>query len=225
MRRKPLGEVQFFSDAAAQQHLADWLFLETLDDLRRRIPEPRGIKARYQLLGIAPLLRKLLLDGDKTLLHKVRRASKDRPLPMFRADSLHVPSGPEGRVLWVFGLTTSPESEIAPLSLDQFLKLRAGHILGEDVSVDEVIRHYANVEGGVHLGRSKTRASDLMQLAMINPPVELPLHIEVLASIAFVVVQGLRELENVVRADYIRRTVSPRPEEIEPPGVRMGLTQ
>lgn len=41
--------------------LAEWLSLESVADVRRRSHEPSA-RSRNELLGIAPLLRKLLLD-------------------------------------------------------------------------------------------------------------------------------------------------------------------
>lgn len=42
--------------------IAEWLLVETVDVLRRRSTH-LAERSRYELLGIAPLLRKLLLDG------------------------------------------------------------------------------------------------------------------------------------------------------------------
>jgi hypothetical protein len=50
-------------DIGAQMMLAEWLFVETVSDVRRRSEDP-GSRSRYELLRIAPLLRKLLLDGS-----------------------------------------------------------------------------------------------------------------------------------------------------------------
>ncbi|WP_420180837.1 hypothetical protein [Paenarthrobacter sp. TA1.8] len=51
-----------------QMILAEWLFVETVDDIRRRCQNP-AMRTRYELLGIAPLLRKLLID-DAPLLQR-----------------------------------------------------------------------------------------------------------------------------------------------------------
>lgn len=42
--------------------LAEWLFVETIADVRQRSEDP-GVRSRYEQLGIAPLLRKLLIDA------------------------------------------------------------------------------------------------------------------------------------------------------------------
>lgn len=47
-------------DAGPEMILAEWLFVETVADLRDRCHEPEA-RSRYERLGIAPLLRKLLL--------------------------------------------------------------------------------------------------------------------------------------------------------------------
>lgn len=219
---KPVARVHFLSDDAARQHLADWLFLETLADLRTRMAPPTDLSARYRILGIAPLLRKLLLDGNKTLLHKVR-ARGTRPAPTFRATAYTYNPVPDGFQMQGLGLVPHSPLETDALSLDELLKVKAGHVFGHDVSVADVIRHYANVEGGVHLGHSDNRASDLLQLTVSNPPPGYPLQAKVLADIALVVTTGCMPLERVVRADYERRVVSPRPDEIESPNARLGF--
>lgn len=40
-------------DIGEQMVLAEWLFVETVDDIRRRSSEPEQ-RTRYELLGIAP---------------------------------------------------------------------------------------------------------------------------------------------------------------------------
>lgn len=219
---KPVARVQYLSDDAARQHLADWLFLETLADLRDRMAAPVDLTARYRVLGIAPLLRKLVLDGDKTLLHKAR-ARGSRPAPRFRATAYSYAPIPDGMKMQGLGLLPHSPVEDEPLSLDELLKLKAGHVFGHDLTVADVIRHYANVEGGVHLGRSESVASDLLQLTVSNPPPGYPFQAGVLANIAFVITTGCMALERVVRADYERRVEAPRPDEIEPPNARLGF--
>lgn len=48
-------------DIGSQMILAEWLFVETVADVRHRSQNP-GDRSRYDLLGIAPLPRKLLLE-------------------------------------------------------------------------------------------------------------------------------------------------------------------
>lgn len=57
--------------------LAEWLLVETVADVRRRSQRPGG-RDRYELLGIAPLLRKLLIDA-RPLVNTVRAVRPEVP--------------------------------------------------------------------------------------------------------------------------------------------------
>ncbi len=67
-------------DIGEQMILAEWLFVETIDDLHRRTDDPAS-RTRYELLGIAPLLRKLLLDGATCPFPCVEGVSDPSQLP------------------------------------------------------------------------------------------------------------------------------------------------
>jgi hypothetical protein len=68
-------------EMGTQMILAEWLFVETVADVRHRSQNP-GDRSRYGLLGIAPMLRKLLLDGA-SLVDTVR-AGRPEALLEFR---------------------------------------------------------------------------------------------------------------------------------------------
>jgi hypothetical protein len=57
--------------------LAEWLLVATVADVRRRSQYP-DVRRRYELLGIAPLLRKLLIDACP-LLNTVRAVRPEVP--------------------------------------------------------------------------------------------------------------------------------------------------
>lgn len=140
-------------DIGAQMMLAEWLFVETIADLRDRSQNP-ALRSRYELLGIAPLLRKLLTDRGEPLLVTVKRA-RQVITPQFRIRPWQVPDGVDESFNYLIRLG-GPElvgdAETPALTADQFLAARVGMIEGKDLSVKQVLRYYAHVEGGVHFG-------------------------------------------------------------------------
>ena len=138
-----------------QMIIAEWLFVETVDDLRRRCQEP-GDRSRYELLGIAPLLRKLLLDATP-LLQTVQIVRPEVSVA-FRIR----PWSPVGRGLEQAGLErhlglggeelVGGPDDSAITSLEEFKHTIVGIADGSDLTVRGIIRYYAHVEGGVHFG-------------------------------------------------------------------------
>jgi hypothetical protein len=222
MSLEPKGTVQFFTAAAARQHLFDWLFIETLADLAERADAPKTVDSRYRVLGIAPLLRKLMVDGGKNLLDLVRHPA-GRPLPVFRASAYPAQEIPEGTVTVGTAVHYMLNRSAAPVGRDEFLRMNAGHAAGRDLTVREIIRHYANVEGGVHLGKPEILEADLLQLAGPRSPIFQPMPFLVLAQIAHVVVDACGPLLRAVESDYARRDTRPEPSELENPAARLGL--
>ena len=142
-------------DIGEQLILAEWLFVETIDDLRRRSTNPET-RIRYELLGIAPLLRKLLTDG-RALLNTVKATRPEVPIEFHirswneLEDKLaatgvprHFGIGGEG----IIGEQNTPSSD-----LEQFLRTVIGVAEDNELTVRSVIRYYAHVEGGVHFGK------------------------------------------------------------------------
>lgn len=143
-------------DIGAHMMLAEWLFVETVADLRHRSQDPAS-RSRYELLGIAPLLRKLLTDRGDPLLTTVRRV-RHEITPGFRIRPWQATdrSGSAGESLNYLIRLSGPElvgdAETTALKVAQFLAARVGIIEGRDLSVKQIIRYYAHVEGGVHFG-------------------------------------------------------------------------
>ena len=120
-----------------------------------------GERSRYEMRGIAPLLRHLLIDA-RPLLNTVRAAHPDVPTdlrirqwsaPGDGRDHADLPyllrlGGPE--------LLGGPEHP-ALHKLQQFIGARAGQVQGRPLTVLEVVKYYANVEGSVHFGVPKER--------------------------------------------------------------------
>ncbi|MHA7156216.1 hypothetical protein [Arthrobacter sp. TMN-50] len=182
-------------DIGAQMMLAEWLFVETVSDVRRRSEDP-GSRSRYELLGIAPLLRKLLLDGS-ALVDTVRAARQEVPIefrinpwsaPDKRADDL-----PYAIRLGDSRLAGGPDG-LALSSVEDFTCTRVGLVDAADLTVRQVVRYYAHVEGGVHFGIPK---EDGQQTMNEMAPVLLGNtvgQIEILGHLGQVVVEALTPL-------------------------------
>lgn len=145
-------------DIGEQMILAEWLFVETVDDLRRRIddPEPR---TRYELLGIAPLLRKLLLDGAP-LLETVRVARPEVPVefrirPWTELEDKFAAEGLERYLGLGDQRLIGDPGDPAITNLEELKMTVVGIAQGEHLTFRSVVRYYAHVEGGVHFGTAK----------------------------------------------------------------------
>lgn len=177
--------------------LAEWLFVETIDDVRRRSADP-GERSRYELLGIAPLLRKLLIDG-RPLLNTVRAARQQVPTA-FHIRQWSAPKEPQhGESLPYILRLGGPEliggpEDPALSNLKQFIRARVGMVQGQPLTVREVVKYYANVEGGVHFGVPEENAQHI--LSQIAPLLlgRSTGHIEILAHLGAIVVDALTPL-------------------------------
>lgn len=182
-------------DIGAQMILAEWLFVETVFDMRRRSEDP-GSRNRYALLGIAPLLRKLLLDGS-ALVDTVRTARPEVPIE-FRITPWSAPDErgdgpPYVTRLGDSQLIGSPNG-LTLSSVEDFARTRVGQVDAADLTVRQVVRYYAHVEGGVHLGIPK---EDGQQTMNEMAPVLLGNttgQIEILGFIGQIVVKALTPL-------------------------------
>lgn len=177
--------------------LAEWLLVETVGDVRRRSEDP-GARSRYELLGIAPLLRKLLIDASP-LLNTVRAVRPDVPTD-FRIRQWSAPDDSRGHadlpyLLRLGGpeLVGGPEDPVLP-KLKHFIGARVGLVQGRPLTVSEVVKYYANVEGGVHFGVPKDETDHVLSEMA---PVLLGRttgQIEILAHLGAIVVDALTPL-------------------------------
>ena len=172
------------------------LFVETVDWLDEI---GKGQPPEYGLLMASGRLRLLLLD-DSPLVHQVNR--HHRLKVRFRILRHGDPPMKEALKLWAVPDGLSPD--IAPaghripieeVNLDTFLRERIMIIDGTDVTVVELIRHLANVAGGVHAGsardpvdRQLEEMGELMMLQGVNVVARC------LRGIVQVVVSALRPL-------------------------------
>lgn len=207
MQAAPSGFCKMAPEIGPETMLAEWLFVETVADVRRRSQDP-GARSRYELLGIAPLLRKLLIDA-RPLINTVRAARpevatdfriRQWSAPDDTPDDADLPyllrlGGPE--------MVGGPEDPVLP-KLQQFIGARVGLVQGRPLVVREVVKYYANVEGGVHFGVPKEKADHVLSEMA---PVLLGRstgQIEILAHLGAIVVDALTPLcESILASPLI----------------------
>ncbi|WP_394254686.1 hypothetical protein [Pseudoclavibacter helvolus] len=192
----PLPPFTFNEEARAKYER--WLFVKTVADIESRLGHDAEA-SRYRILGLAPLLRKLIAD-KYSLIHAPRRAHAGIPLE-FRCSPTPFPSPgtspfPEG----VRNLLSAPTADFAQesehLDLDQFLAATVVWALEEPVTVRDVIRYYAHVEGGVHIGKPEKNSQYEVALHRLSSTVSTlaPAHAMALQTIGNVVVKAVAEL-------------------------------
>lgn len=207
------------------QGVAQWVFTNTLADMKNRIEDEALAGDRYQMLGLAPILRKLLIDGGN-LVQLVNRRYRipltfkivpfemsDRAIHEKIASGMPRSSSPVGessywRLFAPGSLMPSAESPGVELGLAHFLAAHVGIVRGRRISVKELIQFYCIVEGGVHIGMPRR---DYEKDMLVMVPTELSLHnqgidnspISSLYVCAEIVLASLQPLLEMVEKDPV----------------------
>lgn len=184
---------------------ADQLFLRTLEDLNRRTT----VVDEYDALLAAGLLRKLLLD-ESPLLHQVNRYRRERI--RFRING----ETPTERILlednpifWAIGDAIDPDafplpSLSAPMDakLDQFLARTIMYARGERLSVGDLIKQVAHVDGAVHKGKPTNAREELIdEMSRFMFFRDLPGTVHHVQLVGKIVVQALTPLRDTILAN------------------------
>lgn len=185
----------------ASHNLAEWLLVHTLDDMEARTQPGQS---RYGILGLAPLLRRALLD-ESPIVHLARSRLKLHA-PRFECTPF-VQSPPEPPVeggRWLTVLRLSGESFSEPtikFGVEKFLAAPIGQLRRDDVTVLQLIRYFAHVHGGVHIGKPESALESLMQSIASASDEVAESWMEALRSIAVVTIRALRPLQARIEAD------------------------
>jgi hypothetical protein len=179
----------------------DELFLRVLDDLEGRVePAPD----EYDVLGIAALLRKLLIDNP-SLVHLVNREHRVKvrftisvPRRIWEIAETPKPA------LWSLQDGLDPETTLTPettseVNLADFLRQVMIISGSHEFSVRDVITHAANVAGAVHAG--KPRSLEHEKLEKLAKDVKIggyDLGTRDLQPIGRVTVRGLQPLREAI---------------------------
>jgi hypothetical protein len=185
----------------------DALFLKTLDDLRARVTPGCD---EYEVLGIAALVRKLLLD-DLPLVHSVNR---DRRLRLRYAIDASPPIwkllGEEPPSIWSVQDGLDPATSLGgsssskDVSLDEFLGTMVMYVRHQEITVKDVVLHTAVVVGAVHRGEPRSDPQrTLSQLAEELSVGGYQPDIRALQAIGRVVLRALAPLRERIEAERL----------------------
>ena len=176
---------------------ANNLFLKTLRDIEKRLNDTD----EYEILMIAGLLRKLLLDGDP-LLDQVNREKK---LKIAFTINAHKITSIPGMIFCSIEDAIDPET--SPPHLCKTENVNKDKLLGTtimtvnrtDIKIKDLISHIANVEGAIHAGKPRSEKEHVLQeIGKTLGIGGLPAGIRILKAISRVVLKGLMELKTEV---------------------------
>jgi hypothetical protein len=173
----------------------DTFFLETLADLTRRTST---FPSEYEALMASGLLRKLLLESV------VDSANRERRLKITYAVNDRSPAwelaGTPPPVAYAVADGFDPDTALtrvirAVVNRDGLLARRVMLYRNQDVTVKDLIRSLANVEGGVHLGEprndAEAAASAIARMMRLG---QYPAGVRTLMAVGRVVTKGLEPL-------------------------------
>ncbi|UKJ63941.1 hypothetical protein H1Q78_00095 [Cellulosimicrobium cellulans] len=142
----------------------------TMEDLRHRC-RLSAIDSRYEVVQASGLLRRLLIDGSALGPLVARQVGI---VPAFTWYSVHQGDGGPGLLLDpVILAEVAGEKHLNALSgalhtegLKEFLKQPVISVPGHRVTIRELIKHYANVEGGVHVAVERESPNAVLSAAL-----------------------------------------------------------
>lgn len=137
------------------------LFLQTLDDLKRKIESG----SPYKVLRSSFLLRQLLFDAQGPLVHAVNRSHRIKF--KFTVNAIPPPVD-QHTTFWAHADGFDPATALAgceprAVKIDELLATRVLFVGGRFLSAKEVLDHVLYVEGAAHTPRSpNTEAEQLL---------------------------------------------------------------
>lgn len=175
----------------------DLLFIKDLENLEERMQS----RDEYEILGIAALLRKLLLDKEPL----VDQVNRSRRLKIrFKINPPKIPMDPPP-TFWSIEDGLDPETARprrtgpAEVRKDEFLAAQVLYVNGKVFTVRDIILYMANVHGAVHAGNPKnSKDKTLKKIADMFSIGGLQAGIRLLRAIARVVIKGLQPLKTAI---------------------------
>jgi hypothetical protein len=185
---------------------ADQLFLRTLEDLDRRTM----VADEYEALLAAGLLRKLLLD-EAPLAYQVNRYRRTRIRFRINGETpLERAIFEDNPLFWAIGDAINPDAfrELPGISapmdakLDQFLARTVMFARGERLSVGDLIKQVAHIDGAVHKGKPTNAREELLdEMSRFMFFRDLPATVHHVQLIGRIVVRALTPLRDTILAD------------------------
>ncbi len=172
----------------ALQSSAEWLISHTLHDLKDRATSDD----EYKLLGLAGVLRRTLIDQHAIALQIQRRAQT--PLE-FRFRPAQVVSAGES-VAFGLWLPEPGQFRVHEVSgtLRQFRAATIASARGQAITVTDLVKHFAHVEGGVHIGHPSGDIEQMMHTIFGFRTKGWRHGLDLLADVAYVAHQGISVL-------------------------------
>ena len=170
------------------------LFIKTLEDIEGRLAS----HDEYEILMIAGLLRKLLLDSNPLM----NQANQEKKIKItFRINDRGIPQTPPIPTFWSIEDGLDPETSVAhlcnPKEVNKDSLLNTPIILfnGNTITIKDLIQHMAHVEGAIHPGTPKSDEEKILkELGQTFGIGGLPAGIRLLKAISRVVLKGLQTL-------------------------------
>jgi hypothetical protein len=182
-------EMQTAPEREVVGRLAEQLLLWTVPDLQRRAASLDA----YERLGSALVLRRTFLE--KRTVPDLARKRLDLEQPTFTYTPMSRGADRMGRWRSVLGFADGRFAEPSvTATTKQFLQATAAWFNDEPISVRQVIRVFAHVAGGAHLGTPEDDFERVTQRAMAATPVVGQLWSRSLAAIAEVTARGLQPI-------------------------------
>ena len=161
------------------------------------------------LLDASAILRRLLIDGSNSVLHKVAKSRDFKPLfKISDNDEFWAATQPESgkKPISLFRYHSlvpylMPSDRTKLVGLDDFLATKCYGTEDADFTVKDMIRYTANVGGGVHHGmpRNKDNAQEIHAVADQVQIMGQPFPLDGMRAITFIVVKALAPLYELVR--------------------------
>ncbi len=175
----------------------DNFFLATIKDVTARIRSDD----EYKLIRMAGLLRHLVLDGPKSLIHQVNKERKIKLQFTVRQIDAKNRKG-ESINYWGYRGFKTYKAYPKIVSLNGFLNHPFGFdiIHKRNLMIKDYIKHFAHVQGGVHSGKAK-QAQDicLSFYIQMSKNESIPLDLKTLPLIAKTILTGLKPLKLAVQ--------------------------
>jgi hypothetical protein len=196
------------------ERFAEQVVLWTIADLERRLAS----EDVYERLGISAVLRRALVDPKRAAVPLALKRL-DLPAPVFEFTPLaHDKEGStEGwkRILGFAGPRLAEPTSKA--TLRQFLQAPAAAHRGKAVSVENVIKYFANVFGGVHIGVPHNEFESFVQQLSLASPKILDIWCGNLCAMATVTLRALMPMRDPLTTysqlpDWARLNVADGPD-------------
>jgi hypothetical protein len=150
------------------------LFDKTLDELEQKTKANN----EYDILMTTSLLRKLLIDGNNSLVCQINKNGKKLKFTINKRDPLHkrfssiFNPNDISNYYWFSADGLDPETtdqnhpsyNPQELNFDEFLQYVVIFAKGQEITIRDLIKHLSDKEGGVHKQREKLEKTEVKNI-------------------------------------------------------------